>query len=453
MSTKLLNIDAYAARLARRLGVAAGLILATVISVIVAMFAFSYYGLVVEKAFSTHSESFGFWVQVNDRYQLQRVLAGIVESQGLEGAIVLGSEGNVIAQKGEESVIQQLRGDGAFAIGPKGILLRYHFKFHETAAVSRLIGRATMGLTVPYTYILFCLLGSALVVSVAVQATQNSFSRIAAKMTKPVRELADSVAAAKSLNDLRAIDSGSVGFAELQLLTAKIGEMSERLVDQEAIIQKSERAKEIFILGRQVAHDIRSPISALRMAVDSAKELDGERRALIVSVAERIDRIASDLLHRSRIKYSPPGFNLVEACEQIVIEKKTALSATKVDLRVKAEREAPAVVGDANEFQRVLSNLINNSIESLPSYVYVDIQSRDDKTAVVRISDNGRGIDSGTLFEIRRGLEVSTKPDGNGLGLAHARHVLHKWGGEFDISSAAGKGTTVTLTLPFVPSV
>lgn len=453
MSSELLNINTYAARLARKLGLAAGLTLSLTLMAIVTTFGFSYYRLVVDKAFSSHVESFSFWLQVNDRYQIQRALAGIVESQRIDGAVVVDLEDHTIAQKGDEQIVPRLNEKSWIALAGSGFLLRYNFPLLESGLIPQAIGEIKIGVLVPYWYIILCLVASALLITGAVRLTRRSFAAVAARMTDPVTELAASVSKAKNLDDLRAIDRSSTGFAELQLLTDKIGEMSERLVDQESVIQKAERAKEVYNIGRQVAHDIRSPLSALRMAVQTAEDMDPDRRSLILSATERIDGIASDLLDRSRAKVDAGGFDVVTSSEQVVSEKKGSFSNSKINLNFKVDNlngSQHKASGTSLEFQRILSNLINNSLESLNETGTIKVLVRNGERICVQISDDGAGIPPEVLAKLNRGDTVTTKEKGNGLGLSHARKTLAGWGGSLQVKSEVGNGTVVTVYLPSI---
>jgi anti-sigma regulatory factor (Ser/Thr protein kinase) len=103
------------------------------------------------------------------------------------------------------------------------------------------------------------------------------------------------------------------------------------------------------------------------------------------------------------------------------------------------------------EFKRLLSNLINNSVEAMGDHGKVEVRvscSEDRSEIKLAIQDNGKGIPSEVLERVgSRGYSFE-KNQGSGLGLFHARSSVEAWGGSLDIKSKLGSGTTVTLSIP-----
>lgn len=106
-----------------------------------------------------------------------------------------------------------------------------------------------------------------------------------------------------------------------------------------------------------------------------------------------------------------------------------------------------------SDLNRVLSNLINNSVEAIgdsPGNVEVSLTS-DDHNAIINISDNGPGIPPHILAKL--GVESisygkENTDSGSGIGVLHAKKTIENMNGKFSILSSIGKGTTVTITLP-----
>jgi hypothetical protein len=105
------------------------------------------------------------------------------------------------------------------------------------------------------------------------------------------------------------------------------------------------------------------------------------------------------------------------------------------------------------ELRRVLSNLIDNSVEACGERGSVQVGIKGDARHVtITVTDNGRGIPSELLPRLGRLGETYGKAQGSGLGLHHAMGALARWGGQLTIASALNKGTTVTLELPRCPT-
>lgn len=227
------------------------------------------------------------------------------------------------------------------------------------------------------------------------------------------------------------------------------------------LVNRSIRATELELeskmlqLSRQIAHDIRSPLSALNMLVASMQDSQPERRDLLKSVIKRINDIADGLLkstssERNRIEI----VDLKRICEQIVQEKKAQYSLTKnIQFRLNySATNFPVKSKIATaDILRVLSNIINNSVESICSndgFVELTLSTRDDQ-ALIEIKDNGTGIPKELISKLGR-KEVSLKEPGknHGLGLAHAFKTIQSYGGNIEIQSELGCGTIVSLRLP-----
>lgn len=425
-----------------------GLALGLIILSIVVSFSVSYYGLVVDSAYSTHTENFSFWLQVNDRYQMQRALAAIVESPHIDAAFVRDSFGQIISSKGSDTVIGYLSDKGTTVLTRQGVLLKYSSRLTESAAIPKVTGEIVVGILIPYVYFFLCILGPLACIGLTNAALKRSFEKMTSKMAIPVRDLAITVAHAKDLKDLQCLNRHSSSFIEVQLLVEKIQEMSTRLVH-------AERSKELFNLSRQVAHDIRSPLSALRMTVASAKNLEPDRKALVMSVATRIEKIASDLLDQSRPIATNNRFDIIKASNELIQEKNASLICTgiNIDFAIEGCMSALAVTGDCSEFQRILSNLLNNSIESLSAVGNIKVRIYNGPMIRVEVVDDGPGIPLHVLAKLRSGQQISTKTNGNGLGLWSAQETLKSWGGKFEITSEPSHGTKVTMAIPATTDV
>jgi signal transduction histidine kinase len=112
------------------------------------------------------------------------------------------------------------------------------------------------------------------------------------------------------------------------------------------------------------------------------------------------------------------------------------------------------VSGDISRLQRVVANLLDNAIKYTPAGGSITISVKEgQEEAIVTVSDSGIGIDKGSLPRIferfYRGDESRSTP-GNGLGLSLVGALVHAHGGEIQVKSSPGKGSTFTVVLPKV---
>lgn len=244
---------------------------------------------------------------------------------------------------------------------------------------------------------------------------------------------------------------------EIQQAIQHVVKIERQLEDKKWLARMGEFAS-------QVAHDIRSPLSALNLILGSANELSEDKRLIIRGAVQRINDIANGLLKQSTEKksellekqssHSEPVM-LVALLDSIISEKRTQFRE-----KIHVEIEENLVKGyglfskiNPTELSRVISNLVNNSIEAFErsiGKVNIEIFSTSDLITIT-VQDNGKGIPSEILTQLgQRGVSHGKQGthSGSGLGVYHARETIEAAGGRLMITSTVGKGTRITITLP-----
>ncbi|MBX3023093.1 MAG: HAMP domain-containing histidine kinase [Bdellovibrionales bacterium] len=230
--------------------------------------------------------------------------------------------------------------------------------------------------------------------------------------------------------------------------------MKKRIEVRQALIIEQRQLEFEQRLALQIAHDIRSPVSAINMALHGLKEMSGERWDLLQSAVIRINDIANDLLKRNRIPSSDTA-DIRELVKEVYQEKKYEFKdrdGLVLKLDVYADTQFCRI--NKSHFTRVLSNLVNNAVEALSPSGTVTIATRSTTHDVqIIVSDTGRGIPNDVLTKVGRerisaGKEGSSS--GSGLGLLHAKSAVEEMGGSLAIQSRIGRGTIVSLVFPKV---
>lgn len=244
-----------------------------------------------------------------------------------------------------------------------------------------------------------------------------------------------------------------VGAAELRDIARAFNEMIARL-------ERQREAQVSFLAG--VAHDLRNPIQALKLAAGGAgsgllpPERAQQRLALVERQVERLGRMVDDLLDTTRIEAGQLELHLEEHdLTQLVreaVELHRPMSARHVlELQV-PEHPAPTRC-DATRISQVLNNLLSNAIKYSPEggAVRIRVMPADDGYCVA-VTDTGVGIPSSELQSIfepfRRSSSTRGSIPGVGLGLAVARKLLAAHGGSLDVESEPGRGSTFYAKLP-----
>lgn len=206
-------------------------------------------------------------------------------------------------------------------------------------------------------------------------------------------------------------------------------------------------------IAAQANHDIQSPIAALSVVVQSTPDIEKDTRELIINATQRIQSITANLKDFLKDQEESKVILLQKELAFLLEEKKFQFK-TKPNASIRFESTATDemfVKVQLGEFQRLISNLINNSFEAYSgdqeAIVHLKVSTQN-KRAQIEIKDFGKGIPEGDLRQLgKRGVSFG-KATGSGLGIYHAKKSIEKWGGSFFISSQINQGTTVTLTLP-----
>ena len=234
-----------------------------------------------------------------------------------------------------------------------------------------------------------------------------------------------------------------------------IGRLAEVLQKASRLESELAVSKATSDLAAQVAHDIRSPLAALGAAAQGL-DIPPEQRKLMEGAVSRMQGIADDLLQRYRAPSAGPVKAKTSVCalggliEQVLAEKRLQhKDKTGVTIEFNNSADGIKALVDPKELQRLLSNLVNNSVEAFtgPGAVTLGLSAMDGK-ALIEVKDNGKGIPPAILAKLGQKGETHGKAGGTGLGLYHARTAVEAWGGGLKISSEPGKGTAVAIELP-----
>jgi len=218
-----------------------------------------------------------------------------------------------------------------------------------------------------------------------------------------------------------------------------------------------------------VSHDLRTPLARLRgtaeMALAAPPDAERDREALADCV-EEVDRVRVMLdtlmdiseaesgalqLHREPTALADVLARAVDLYRDVADAKGVALMAQ--DLAPSHEPGGALVVdADRTRLEQVVANLIDNAVKYTPTGGRVDVSlSRDHDRAVLRVSDTGPGIPADEKPRIWERLfrgDASRTERGLGLGLSLVKAIVEAHGGAVDVTSAVGRGSTFTVSLP-----
>ena len=218
-------------------------------------------------------------------------------------------------------------------------------------------------------------------------------------------------------------------------------------------------------LVADVSHELKTPITSIMGYADTLLEGGYDEKTqtkflnVIASESRRMARLVTDLLTLSRYdsnkkKTRKETFDLGELVK--MCQEKLAIEIKKKGHKVNSfvTADVPPVYADKDDIERVVLNILTNSIKYTPDNgeikIYVGFVYND---AYIKIFDNGIGIPEDNLSRIferfyRVDKARTREMGGTGLGLSIAKEILDKNGGSIDIKSEVGKGTEVVIRIP-----
>ena len=213
-------------------------------------------------------------------------------------------------------------------------------------------------------------------------------------------------------------------------------------------------------IAEQVAHDIRSPLAAINTAVSDVTSIPENKRIMIRNAAKRINDIANNLLSDSKNNFFDPQDSNVNnsdypelifvVLDNIVAEKRYEYYQTNINIKLQGSNYSYYCFSTINlgSFKRVLSNLINNSIEAVNSNGSIIISLSCDAAHVeITIEDNGCGIPPDILPKVTEQGFSFNKKNGAGFGLAYTKQYLEQINAKMLIHSEEKIGTKITISL------
>jgi len=246
-----------------------------------------------------------------------------------------------------------------------------------------------------------------------------------------------------------------------EALPIELREIKNKLIQLLKDAEEYSHDRAFAQIAEKVAHDIRSPLAALNMILKKNKAaLKGSERQIIQSATQRINDIANNLLHQKKEK------NLLEnvdtkkpemaaiLLDSILSEKRAQYADQNIQLTCHVDEDLLGVFIQVNaeNFFRVLSNLVNNAVEAIKEEgeVHVTLTRSADKPRQILFSviDTGMGMSQEQLETVLKHNVSIGKEKGTGIGLSSSIKSVESWHGVFSMTSELHKGTQVNFTIP-----
>ncbi|MDH3459690.1 MAG: phosphate regulon sensor histidine kinase PhoR [Burkholderiaceae bacterium] len=256
---------------------------------------------------------------------------------------------------------------------------------------------------------------------------------------------------------------GPHGDGTLSVMVRRYGEGQKLVLSQDITErERSERMRRNFVAN--ASHEIRTPLTVLCGFIETMSNLqlsEAEQRhvlTLMSQQAQRMQALVSDLLMLAMLEGSPrPAPDQWITVSKLLAQVKTdatTLSSGRHQLHF-ADELSGQIAGTETELLSAVGNLVNNAVRYTPEGGTIDVtwRLRPDGTGEIAVTDNGPGIEREHLPRLterfyRVDSSRSRDTGGTGLGLSIVKHVVQRHGGELEIQSEPGAGSSFKLVLP-----
>lgn len=275
-------------------------------------------------------------------------------------------------------------------------------------------------------------------------------------ITKSLKIISDKIQETQlnQLNKKIVIEDGS---KEINLLIKSYNSMVDKLEESATILAQSEREQAWREMAKQVAHEIKNPLTPMRLTIqnferkfdpndpDIAKKLNDYTKTIL----QQIDTMSSVANAFSNFATMPAQQNetlnvvyIVKIALEIFNEDFIQFSALEDEIIAKLDR---------TQLIRVITNLVKNAIQAIPEEqenksVFVTV-FRQDNEVKIAVKDNGKGISQENLERVFE-PKFTTKSSGMGLGLAIIKNIIENYNGTITFETEPNVGTEFLVSFP-----
>lgn len=246
---------------------------------------------------------------------------------------------------------------------------------------------------------------------------------------------------------------------EIALLVHAYNSMVEELEESASKLAQSEREQAWREMAKQVAHEIKNPLTPMRLTVQSFQrkfdpndpEVKQKMTDYSNTLIQQIDTMSSVASAFSNFASMPAQQN--ETLNVVDVVHLTLDIFNEDYIEFKSDSKEIITIMDRTQLIRVVTNLVKNAIQAIPenqAEKSIIVSVKEEKNQVqISVQDNGTGIegdDSSRIFEPK----FTTKNSGMGLGLGIIKNIIENYNGTITFETAPGKGTVFCVFLPII---
>ena len=248
-------------------------------------------------------------------------------------------------------------------------------------------------------------------------------------------------------------------FASLSAAAAQNANLYARVFNSEDLLRKSERLTTLGLLSAEIAHEIRNPLTVIKLLFGSLglqyDEADPRNKdtQIIIEKINQLEEIVSKVLSFGK---APEDLHTVWSIDELIQDTlllvRLKMQQHRIVLNHKKTNASIMVKASKGQLQQVFLNLIINAAEAMPDggtltiYSIVE-ESPDEERLAVYFTDTGSGIPENIQEKIFESF-LTDKPEGTGLGLSIVKRIMRTHQGDVSVANSSSLGTTLRIELP-----
>lgn len=281
---------------------------------------------------------------------------------------------------------------------------------------------------------------------------------LASYITKSLKTISDKIneTSLNQKNEKIVIEANS---REINSLINAYNQMVDKLEESATMLAQSEREQAWREMAKQVAHEIKNPLTPMRLTVQSfQRKFDGNDPNLKQKLDDYSKTLIQQIDTMSAVASAFSNFASMPAQQNetlnVVEVVEFSLDIFNEDfIRFESNSDEIITVMDRTQLIRIITNLVKNAIQAIPEEqenkaVLVSVNAEEDNV-IIAVKDNGIGINTENTERIFE-PKFTTKTSGMGLGLGIIKNIIENYKGTITFESEPGKGSTFMVSLPMV---
>ena len=332
------------------------------------------------------------------------------------------------------------------------VALRHHMNQVSASVSLARRAEAFLGYYTAGFAVVILLLGAAVL-----YASVNVAGHLSRQLSRPIDEMVGWTQLIRRREPLPDGAGTARGAPEFEALRQALRDLAHTLAVARDRELEAERLRAFREVARRVAHEIKNPLTSMRIAVDQMRrtlgQVDGKTETavqVLEAETDRLERLAREFADFGRLPEGPQSeVDLVELIEEL--GRTGVPDGVRVAVRANGTGER-CITGHYDPLRRAFANLLRNASEAMQGQGAIDVMVTGDGSGIaVTIADHGPGIPDDLRQRVFEPY-FTTKADGTGLGLALVRQTLEAHRGTIALTATPGGGATFAIVFPPPPA-